>query len=767
MLLALLAMVVSVSMWGATVTGATGVSDPTITYQSVDANNNPITLSAKIYYKSQTINFVVLNCHPTITHNAGCPTGTAPQMEAIKYMVSEDALVVCPDYLGFGKTSGSVHPYMCSTLTARNVLDAYKAAIDYVTKTGGRAMSPVYYTINIGYSQGGATALAFHKYMETEATEADRKLVNLKGSVCGAGPYSQNIVFDEYEKMASLDYPIYLLYCLQGHKEAFGETTMRGLSLEECFTPEFWAACQGDNGFLAKLNAKETNVDDLNSELKTAGFTTFASIINADYANRSSKVYRIIQKTLNNSNLLKEDGWTPTREIIFYHDEAGHDIVVPYACTDAAMERFAGHCSYVDAIDDYGYDVTFTNIPLLGQVATTDKENYLWHAAVFNETWKNSVTYPGQNTVSGISSLTGMSGYKFQDLDHRAFGARFYAQFLAVRAKLRPSQAVDVPTMPSTIDLEVPQTSLALNLPVGATTEEAQATYNRVTSTLPDFSADKLTFMQFASRVDGFAFGWDAVRYKVTLNEAGEAVKYEPLGLFDDFEAGLVYAVSCKSPVTTVLSMTAGVQTPVVAGEQLWVKRNYRKLTPLTNNEEETRSYACAYLPFAYKGADGTDCYLVKEGNTAGMVTASPVGVVPAGTGALLINEEGLATEVVLVPDVDDEAGQEKGLLKGSYEPTPYQAGCLLFGKSNKGNVGFWKYSIETIPAYMGYLISGSNVKGMTLSLDDEADAITRLVETAGVEAIYSTDGIKRSIMHHGVNILRMEDGTVRKVVRK
>lgn len=593
MLLALLALVVSVSMWGADVTGAlTGVVESKITYQSVDVSNNAITLSAKIYYKSQAIKFVVLNCHPTITHNAGCPTGTAPQMEAIKYMVSEDALVVCPDYLGFGDTRGSVHPYMCSTLTARNVLDACKAAIAHVTTTGARTMSPTYYTINVGYSQGGATALAFHKYMETEATEADRKLVNLKGSVCGAGPYSQNIVFNEYEKMASLDYPIYLLYCLQGHKEAFGETTMKDLSLEECFTPEFWAACQGDNGFLAMLNAKETNVDDLNSELKKAGFTSFASIINADYADHDSKVYRIIQKTLNNSNLLKEDGWTPTRQIIFYHDKAGHDIVVPYACTEAAMERFGNAtyngrqlCTYVDAIEDYGYDVTFTNIPFLGQVATTDKENYLWHAAVFNEVWVSATKYPLQNTVGSIASATGMSGYKFNDLDHRTFGARFYAQFLAVRAKLRPSQDVDDPTMPSTIVSSVP-TSLA----VAANATSADGSYDRITTAMPyAIPAGKPVFLQFAAPVDGYYFGADAPRYEVTLNADGEAVSYEEMADDADFEAGKVYLVTSEREETApVVSMTAGVKTATVASDLAWRELNIRKLQPRCRGKFQT-----------------------------------------------------------------------------------------------------------------------------------------------------------------------------------
>lgn len=169
LLFAIIALMAVVNVKGATVTGAlTNMVDTTITYQSVDAQNNPKALSAKLYYKTnQDVSFVMINCHPTITHNDGCPTGGSPQMEAVKYMVSEGALVVCPDYIGFGEAKGIVHPYMCATLTGRNVLDAYKAAIEYVKTTGGRTISPNYYTINVGYSQGGATALAFQRYLET------------------------------------------------------------------------------------------------------------------------------------------------------------------------------------------------------------------------------------------------------------------------------------------------------------------------------------------------------------------------------------------------------------------------------------------------------------------------------------------------------------------------------------------------------------------------------------------------------------------------
>jgi len=416
---------------GATVTGSLSAVQPVITYQSVDAQNNPVTLSAKLYYKSSSdLKFVVLNCHATITHDDGCPTGSSPQMEAVKYMISEGALVICPDYIGFGETKDMVHPYMCATLTARNVLDCYKAAISYV-KNAGRRLASNYYTINLGYSQGGAVALAFQKYLETQATAEEQRIVNLRCSVCGAGPYDQQILMDEYEQMSALDYPIYLYYVLRGHHEAFGNTTMSGIELKDCFTTAFWNYCQ--TTLQKKMDDKATNVDDINAALKAAGFNTFYSIINHAYSNRNSLVYRTIKQTLAESNLLADDGWNPSHSIVFYHEKTGKDIVVPFAETQAAMNRFGfgiyaprNNCSYVDAIDDYKYSVSGVNP--------------LWHSAVFREHLPSKygrASYFTETMVMGLALFTDNGSYKFSQLDHRTFGARFYAQFLSLQ--LRPS----------------------------------------------------------------------------------------------------------------------------------------------------------------------------------------------------------------------------------------------------------------------------------------------------------------------------------------
>lgn len=724
----MLALVVSVSMWGATISGSLNSKEFTINYQSVDASNNAVTLSAKIYmpcktlffltnYSFEDIEFVVLNCHPTISHDNGCPTGSDPQLGAIKYMTSENAMVICPDYLGFGVSKGKNHPYMCSTLTARNVLDCYKAAMAWAkTVKSASGKTPVfkssYYTINIGYSQGGATALAFQKYLETEASQADRDLVKLRGSLCGAGPYDQGLVFDIYEDKAEMSYPAYLPYALMGLKETFGETIMRGIELEDCFTEKF-----NTTNFMQTLLAKNTTIDDLNTAMINAGFKSFYDILSPQFRDKTSALYRSVRKALDQSNLL-DGSWKPVAPIAFYH--YGNDEVVPSEETEQAYTLFNGMGCNVRKLSQDDYNIS---------------DNEAWDLAF---------------------SLGGYS----RDYNHRNCGVYFYLMFLS--GNLRPDGSVASRT-PSTVTIPAP-TSLA----VAANASSTDGSYDRITTAMPyAIPAGKPVFLQFAAPVDGYYFGADAERYEVTLNADREAVGYEPMADEADFEAGKVYLVTSEREETApVVSMTAGVKTYTKVSDLAWRELNIRKLNVLDGT-----SYASAYLPFDYTSDLAYTVNGELHGNDIVTLTATQHTSVPAGTGVLLIDDEA-ATSVVLSPASKGLASAETpaNILSGTYTAmeNDYDK-YLLFGKCTHtpAHVGFFvSYNASTIKPFCAFIDKGASAaKGYELSWGE--DALQRVAAQGKSKAIYGMDGAKRSTMQQGVNIIRMEDGSVRKIIRK
>lgn len=344
----------------ATITGAK-YTETRITYQSVDVANRPVTLSAVLYYPMNTnllgsvtthkvIKYIFLNNHPTITDDASSPSGGESPLYSVSYMTSEDALVVCPDYIGYGETRTTTHPYLCQMLTARNVVDCLEAAIaDAKTKT---SFKDGYYTINCGYSQGGGVAMAVQRYLETEADEATQRLVNLRGSICGAGCYNLSQIMADYEQRTSISYPLILPFTIQGMKEGYAEGCMRGITLQDCFTARFWNA-----GVIDKLNAKQTNVDDLNNEIISlmGGKCSFYDVISEEFMDRTSAMYRAIHKVLKKNDLI-DDEWVPSHPIVFYH--YSQDEVVPFAGTQLAMTKWQSTgmvtLKKAEDITDYG-----------------------------------------------------------------------------------------------------------------------------------------------------------------------------------------------------------------------------------------------------------------------------------------------------------------------------------------------------------------------------------------------------------------------------
>lgn len=302
------------------------------TYQSVDCDNNPVTLSACLGLPKTTDNklkFIVLHNHPTAAYQEQVPTGSEPADQVTTLGLhtnglmndiagDESALIVSPDYLGYGSTKDRIHPYFAALLTARNCVDAELAAIDYV-KTLGYKFDSNYYTLNAGYSQGGTVTLAVQRYLETIASDDVVKKINLKESYCGAGAFDLSMTFDDWIKSDDIFYPGGAVWILQGMLEAYREGCMRGIKMEDMFSDDF-----NNSNLLEVLNKKETKMADINTKIgKTLGNkdgkTSGKELVSATMLNTNSPLYRTVRKALDKNNITT--GWTPKHKIYLFHWE--------------------------------------------------------------------------------------------------------------------------------------------------------------------------------------------------------------------------------------------------------------------------------------------------------------------------------------------------------------------------------------------------------------------------------------------------------------
>ena len=236
-----------------------------LSYKSTGADGRPINLSMKIAYpkgifgKYKDPEYIVLDNHWTIGSDMNSPYHKDPIALG---KALDNALVVCPDYEGFGITAKNDHPYICHDINAKQSVDAVLAALDYIDAKKGVSMAKNYWLENYGYSQGGGIALAVHKYIENNLSQSEQKRLNLKHSYCGDGIYAPVTTFDMYLSMDKLSMPVVSVIPVLGVKTCYPEIFDK-YDFSDFFTPEL---C--NNGIIEMIRSKEYSVEDIDKILE-------------------------------------------------------------------------------------------------------------------------------------------------------------------------------------------------------------------------------------------------------------------------------------------------------------------------------------------------------------------------------------------------------------------------------------------------------------------------------------------------------------------
>ncbi len=372
-------------------------------YMSVDGENNPLRLSGVMYRPSPfqlnysaelgvwniitkigavgtlivegvkglwnavigySFDYGVLTCHPTVTTNDEAPTGKHPLDGDLNMFCSDYALVVCPDYCGYGLTGYKQHPYLVQGVTARNVVDGYIAALDLVKQnkvtgaSGSWNFADDYYTDIIGYSQGGSVALATLRYLESgQVSDENLKRINLRNTYCGDGPYSPNATIKQYvewsnspdEKLREMEYPCVFPLIVQAAKQAYDNSCMRTVKVDSYFTQKFL-----DTDIINMIDSKNVPTWKINEVTSAAGTVRAEQImsdkllkqveeydenlqayVTKNVLNTESNEYKCLTRAMDYNDLTK--GWTPHHPLLFMHYNG--DRVVPYCNMEEAKKN--------------------------------------------------------------------------------------------------------------------------------------------------------------------------------------------------------------------------------------------------------------------------------------------------------------------------------------------------------------------------------------------------------------------------------------------
>jgi predicted esterase len=236
-------------------------------YLSTTADGQPVWLTGRMAWpQTGKAEYIIGGCHITMTDNLGCPSVSTKMTSdcGITCMLfASNALVVFPDYEGYGATMERAHPYLYQEATARQVIDGIVAARQQFLEKRGGQLSNDYKTVIVGYSQGGSVAMATHKYLEQgidgKAPLADD--LRLAGSVCGDGPYDPVATLQQYISTNRLYMPVVAPLIIKGMCDANPYVAGR-YHIDDYLCADFL-----NSGIAEWISGKGVSTDDIQDRL--------------------------------------------------------------------------------------------------------------------------------------------------------------------------------------------------------------------------------------------------------------------------------------------------------------------------------------------------------------------------------------------------------------------------------------------------------------------------------------------------------------------
>ena len=246
----------------------------TITYRCMTADGSQKDLSELLVWPYTGFNWspdqLVIGCHSTITSNAECPSnftnlpsaGEINMLALFANAFSQEALVIVPDYEGYGITASSPHPYCNRELTAQQVVEGAKAGLAYFEKNV-KKMEDDWSGVAIGYSQGGAVAAGVLRYCQ----EHNETSLRLKGAVCGDGPYDPLATLKRYIDMDKFYMPVAPAMLLKGAIDTDPDMMALNCSYQDFVTDKFY-----QTGIFDMIGNKQMTTDDIQAALLECSF---------------------------------------------------------------------------------------------------------------------------------------------------------------------------------------------------------------------------------------------------------------------------------------------------------------------------------------------------------------------------------------------------------------------------------------------------------------------------------------------------------------
>ncbi len=300
-------------------------------YESSDLHGNPIVVSGKFFYPvNKPMKNLIIVSHYTIGANHEAPSENfcfEGMFAALGYGV------VMADYIGYGVTADSIHPYLQAQVTAQNVVDMALAIRPFIAKRNLQVESDE--IILMGYSQGGATTIHVQRMMEENYND----IFKIKKNYAGAGPYYIARTYDYCVRQDETGIPCAVPMIIQGMSVGMARPLDMSYFFKEPLLSNYdeW------------INSKKYTVNQMSTLI---GVNRLSQILTTDGTDRTkSETARFYNELVQNS---VPSTFSPQAPLYLFHSE--DDKTVPFVNSQILQrEMRKSSLSHAEVSYDFGH----------------------------------------------------------------------------------------------------------------------------------------------------------------------------------------------------------------------------------------------------------------------------------------------------------------------------------------------------------------------------------------------------------------------------
>lgn len=261
--------------------------------------------------------------HGTIVKNADAPS-EYPENEVMLRMASAGAIVVVPDYIGFGASASEFHPYMINEYTVNSILDMVRASFEFIDIEEPCNRNEQLYMM--GYSQGGSATLAAVSAVQNNNANSD---LNVSLAVCGSGAYNLTTFRTWVMNQPRYTQPALIAYILKSFKTYVAED----VTYDQVFSSDYAA-------MIDDMFDGSKGIADINTQF---GTEHIGELFNDNFENEDS--FTIAPEYLELRNAFDDNSvaaWSVSTETSIALVYGTDDITVPSEQSLKMWQEFQG-----------------------------------------------------------------------------------------------------------------------------------------------------------------------------------------------------------------------------------------------------------------------------------------------------------------------------------------------------------------------------------------------------------------------------------------